>query len=275
VTSFEQFLVHTFDTSFFYFLGESGITGDEGCGHGGASTLVFAMSGGCGLVEGNCDIDDVVLIAGGGGGGAGGFGTTGADGAAGGVAPATVANAESVTGAGQNNFSACAQCNAQGGSEPGQGLGGDNLLTSNANGFDGIGGEGGWSLQKCEVGDCEICCDANPTGWGNGDPKVGSNGRGGVSDCPGLPQQCSEVNETCFFISGCAGGGGGYGGGAGGTVKCLTSNINPGAGGGSFATGARVSCATAPGTVAQPTKFQTNQRAPDGAVEIWIFTGGC
>jgi len=207
-----------------------------------------------------CTLDNTLLIAGGGGGGAGcgqlACITTDADGVAGGVAPAT--SAANVTGAGQNNFNQCAQCDAQGGSEPGPGLGGMNLRTSDANGNDGIGGEGGIALQST----AEIQDGVGNTGWLNGDPDftVPSSGRGGNSD-----------NEGGLFIAGCAGGGGGYGGGAGGNTIEINANFSPGAGGGSWATGVRVSCAIAPAVDAIP----SNPGSPNGAVEIWFFTSGC
>jgi len=105
-------------------------------------------------------------------------------------------------------------------------------------GNDGVGGEGGTGFL------------GNNSTWLNGDPGVGSNGQGGNA-------------ASCTFCDGCGGGGGGWGGGAGGD--------DAGAGGGSLAIPATQACTIAPEVGSIP----SNPGGSNGAVEIWIFTGGC
>jgi len=103
----------------------------------------------------------------------------------------------------------------------------------------------------------------NNTQWSNGDPGVGSNGQGG----------------NASSSDGCGGGGGGFGGGGAGD--------DAGAGGGSFAIGWTQACAIAPKDLSIPSNPAPHRPDPctsclitadggqNGAVEIWIFTGGC
>lgn len=155
-------------TSLFYYLGEGGFLQNiDGCGNGGASTLVMAFEQ---------SLLSLLLIAGGGGGGTSGdtF-SSGDNGGAGGQVIATINPSEGFTvGSGQSVTGG-----AQGGNNGVGGSGG----TSDADGNDGLGGEGGLA----RIGD-------NFAAWLNGDPGVGSNGRGGTSSDDGF--------------NGCAGGGG-------------------------------------------------------------------
>jgi len=184
VTSVSDFDDNFGQTSLFYYLGETGDV-DGFCGGGGASTLVM-------LVENSPSILDVVLIAGGGGGATNGSITSSGDnGAIGGHAIGTTSDSSVGPGGSVSGV--------QGGSVAGDGLGG-NGGSSDANGNDGIGGRGGENREgKIAV-------------WSNGDPGVGSNGRGGNSRAP-------------LGVAGCAGGGGGgYGGGGGASVRVFSSD---------------------------------------------------
>lgn len=187
-------------------------------------------------------LDDVVLIAGGGGGGEdGGTFSSGDNGDAGGIAAASVIGMGFI-GVGQGKADG-----PEGGSTSGDGIGGSGG-TSDADGNDGIGGEGGKGFLGTN------------SQWFNGDPGVGSNGRGGNSSDSG---------------NGCAGGGG-YGGGGGASTSFFGGG--PAAGGGSWARVPTSSCSLAPNFDTAPSNPGTTHDdfgSLNGAVEIWIFPDGC
>ena len=219
-------------SSFYFFIGEAGdlLYSD---GDGGSSTLLM-------LVESNpSSINDIVLIAAGGGGGEGGSITSnGEDGGQGGIA-ASFEEGQRLLGIGGSTETAF------GGSTQGRGIGGP----GDNDGRDGIGGMGGvGGLNDNSV-------------WLNGDPDVGSDGRGGNTD--------EGLNS-----SGGGGGGGGLGGGGAG-------HAGSGAGGGSWINRSTITCNSAPnsddvpsnpGTVDDENSFNPRK---NGAVEVWIFPDGC
>ncbi len=66
--------------------------------------------------------------------------------------------------------------------------------------------------------------------------------------------------------------------GCGGGSTAQISPNQPGAGGSSYATGAAVSCDSAPDFDSIPSTPATDGtyfEGRNGAVEIWLFTGGC
>ncbi|MEM7008657.1 MAG: pentapeptide repeat-containing protein [Thermodesulfobacteriota bacterium] len=231
VTTLSDYLDNFGQTTFYYYLGEAGILSNVD-GDGGSSTLIMNVESSPSSLE-----DDMVLIAGGGAGGSeAGFFNDGATGGQGGIATSTV-NGQGFIGVGQAIIDG-----AEGGSTDGTSVGG----SGTNDGQDGIGGQGGQGF-----------LGANSE-WVNGDPGVGSDGRGGNTD-------------SSFSSSGGGGGGGGLGGGGAGDGE-------PGAGGGSFSTAATVTCSSAPdfdnvpsGTGSKRESFNSR----NGSVEIWIFPNGC
>jgi|GEM_PF-1421242 len=231
VTTLSDFQNSHGNTSLYYYLAQAGTLSNTD-GDGGASTLVM-------LVEsGPSSLDDMLLIAGGGAGGdSAGILNNGGDGGEGGIAASSIIG-QGFIGVGQGIISG-----ADGGSTDGDGLGGNGTN----DGKDGIGGEGGQGFLGVN------------TSWLNGDPDVGSDGRGGNAD-------------DGFSSSGGGGGGGGYGGGGAGDGE-------PGAGGGSWSEVPTISCDGAPNNDSVPSSpgsirdsFFDNS---NGAVEIWIFADGC
>lgn len=231
VTTLANFLNYYGQTAFYFYLGEAGTLSNID-GDGGSSTLLLLVESKPGST------DDVLLIAGGGGGGTEGSLTSdGADGAEGGVSAASQMGSGFV-GVGQG-----VSGGPDGGSTDGEGVGGDGTY----DGKDGIGGQGGMGY-----------LGANPA-WVNGDPDVGSDGRGG------------NVDDS-FSSSGGGGGGGGYGGGGAG-------DGGPGAGGGSWGVVPTISCNSAPDNSSVPSSPGTARddyfEKKNGAVEVWLFPDGC
>ena len=230
VTTLSDFLDNYNQTSFNFYIAEGGTLSNTD-GDGGSSTLVM-------LVESNpSSTDDVLLIAGGGAGGdsAGQF-SDGSDGGHGGIA------ASSQIGQGFIGLGQSITGGADGGSTDGTAIGGNGTN----DGKDGIGGQGGRGFL------------GNNSEWINGDPDVGSDGRGGNAD-------------DSFLSDGGGGGGGGLGGGGAGDGE-------PGAGGGSFSMPATITCESAPNNDAVPSSPGTSRDslgAKNGAVEVWIFPNGC
>ena len=231
VTTLLDYQSNNGTTSFYYYLGEAGTLSNVD-GDGGSSTIVM-------LVETSpSSLDDIILIAGGGAGGdSAGFFTDGARGGQGGTAASTQ-NGQGFIGIGQSIIDG-----ADGGSTDGTGIGGNGT----DDGQDGIGGQGGQGFLGLN------------SEWVNGDPDVGSDGRGGNAD-------------DSFGSSGGGGGGGGLGGGGAGDGE-------PGAGGGSFSTIPTITCNSAPNNDNIPSNPGTVRDSSfgnsNGAVEIWIFPNGC
>ncbi|MGL6312420.1 pentapeptide repeat-containing protein [Vibrio sp. WXL103] len=231
VTTLSDFLDKYGKTSFYYYIGENGTLSNI-AGDGGSSTLVLVVENSPTELE-----DDVILIAGGGGGGEdSGFFVDGTDGARGGIA------ASSIMGQGTVGIGQSFTDGASGGSSDEWGDGG-----SGANdGKDGIGGQGGQGYL------------GRNSEWVNGDPSLGSDGRGGNSD-------------DSFTSSGGAGGGGGYGGGGAG-------DGGAGAGGGSWSIIPTTTCNSAPTQETAPSSPGSSGDdfgSKNGAVEVWIFPKGC
>ena len=229
-TTLSDFLSDYGQTSFYFYIAEAGTLSNVD-GDGASSTLVM-------LVESNpSSTDDVLLIAGGGAGGdSAGILTDGSTGARGGHAAASVIG-QGFIGVGQGVVSG-----ADGGSTDGTGVGGNGTN----DGKDGIGGQGGQGFLGLN------------SEWINGDPDVGSDGRGGNAD-------------DGFSSDGGGGGGGGLGGGGAGDGE-------PGAGGGSFSMPATITCDSAPNNDAVPSspgKSRDSLGSKNGAVEVWIFVNGC
>jgi len=230
VTTLSDFQDSFGQTTFFYYLAQAGTLSNVD-GDGASSTLVM-------LVESNPgSLDDMLLIGGGGGGGeSAGLLSDGANGGKGGIAASSQIG-QGFIGVGQG----ISDGPDGGGSTDGTGLGGNGTN----NGKDGIGGEGGRGF-----------LGANSS-WINGDPGVGSDGRGG------------NVDDS-FSSSG--GGGGGLGGGGAG-------DGTSGAGGGSFSLVPTTSCASAPNNDSIPPNPGTIRDSlfdnSNGAVEVWIFPDGC
>ena len=231
VTTLSDFLNNYGNTSFHFYLAEAGTLSNVD-GDGGSSTLVM-------LVESNpSSLDDIILIAGGGAGGSeAGLLGDGADGGQGGFA------ASSQIGQGFIGVGQGINGGADGGSTDGTEIGGNGTN----DGRDGIGGKGGQGFL------------GENSEWINGDPDVGSDGRGGNAD-------------DGFSSSGGGGGGGGLGGGGAGDGE-------PGAGGGSWSEIPTITCDSAPNNDAVPSNPGTIRDSlfdnSNGAVEVWIFANGC
>ncbi|WP_044555936.1 pentapeptide repeat-containing protein [Shewanella piezotolerans] len=231
VTTLSHFLDSYGQTSFNFFIGENGTLSNI-YGDGGSSTLVMIAESSPSSLE-----DDVILIAGGGGGGdSSGWINDGTDGADGGVA------ASSVIGQGTIGVGQSFDSGADGGSTDEWGDGGSGA----DDGKDGIGGQGGQGFLGVN------------SEWVNGDPGVGSNGRGGNAD-------------DSFSGAGGGGGGGGYGGGGAGDDAA-------GAGGGSWSIIPATTCNSAPTKETAPSTPGSSGDdfgSKNGAVEVWIFPKGC
>lgn len=231
VTTLSHFLESYGQTSFNFFIGENGTLSNI-YGDGGSSTLVMIAESSPASLE-----DDVILIAGGGGGGdSSGWINDGTDGANGGVA------ASSIIGQGTIGVGQSFDSGADGGSTDEWGDGGNGA----DDGKDGIGGQGGQGF-----------LGANSE-WVNGDPGVGSDGRGGNAD-------------DSFSGAGGGGGGGGYGGGGAGDDAA-------GAGGGSWSIIPATTCNSAPTKETAPSTPGASGDdfgSKNGAVEVWIFPKGC
>ncbi|WP_108945980.1 pentapeptide repeat-containing protein [Shewanella halifaxensis] len=231
VTTLSHFLDDYGQTSFNFFLGENGTLSNID-GDGGSSTLVMIAESSPSSLE-----DDVILIAGGGGGGeSSGWLNDGTDGGAGGVA------ASSIMGQGTIGIGQAIIDVADGGSTDEWGTGGNGA----DDGKDGIGGQGGQGYL------------GRNSAWVNGDPGVGSDGRGGNAD-------------DSFTASGGGGGGGGYGGGGAG-------DGGAGAGGGSWSVIPATTCNSAPTQDTAPSTAGSSGDdfgSKNGAVEVWIFPKGC
>ncbi len=228
VTTLSHFLDDYGQTSFNFFIGENGTLSNID-GDGGSSTLVMIAGSNPTSLE-----NDVILIAGGGGGGeSSGWLSDGTDGGAGGVATSSIIG-QGTIGVGQAIIDV-----ADGGSTDEWGDGGNGA----DDGKDGIGGQGGQGF-----------LGANSE-WVNGDPDVGSDGRGGNAD-------------DSFTASG---GGGGYGGGGAG-------DGGAGAGGGSWSVIPATTCNSAPTQDTAPSNPSSSSDyfgSKDGAIEVWIFPKGC
>ena len=234
VTTLSDFEDKYGQSLFYFYLGEAGVTTNN-YGDGGSSTLVM-------LVETNPrSLSNIILIGGGGGGGEeGGTFDHGVAGGFGGVAASSEKGLR-VIGQGRSTTNKTIIGGANG--NGGRGKNG---------GQDGIGGRGGSAF-----------FGANSK-WVNGDPDVGSAGRGGNAD-------------ESFSSNDGAGGGGGHGGGGAG-------DESPGAGGGSWIDRSTITCSSAPMVDDNP---DNNDDAPsnpgtanddngkNGAVEVWIFPDGC
>ena len=231
VTTLSGFQSSFGQTTFFYYLAQAGTLSNVD-GDGGSSTLVMLVESSPG------SLDDMLLIAGGGAGGeSASLISDGADGGQGGIAASSQIG-QGFIGVGQGIIGG-----ADGGSTDGTGIGGNGTN----DGKDGIGGQGGQGF-----------LGANSE-WVNGDPGVGSDGRGGNAD-------------DGFSSSGGGGGGGGLGGGGAGDGE-------PGAGGGSWSVIPTISCNSAPNNDAVPSNPGTIRddlfNNSNGAVEVWFFPDGC
>ncbi|EIA1495489.1 pentapeptide repeat-containing protein [Vibrio parahaemolyticus] len=231
VTTLSDFLDNYGQTSFIFYIGENGTLSNE-YGDGGSSTLVMTVESSPTSLE-----DDVVLIAGGGGGGeSSSFFVDGTDGSMGGIA------ASSIMGQGTIGVGQSFTDGASGGSSNEWGDGGNGADS----GKDGIGGQGGQGFL------------GRNSEWVNGDPVVGSDGRGGNAD-------------DSFSAGGGGGGGGGYGGGGAG-------DGGAGAGGGSWSIIPTITCNSAPTEDTMPSSPGSSgddYGSKNGAVEVWIFPNGC